>query len=89
MGRFTGMIALLLSETPVLPFNISRYTTALNEAIKSFESSGVDFGKDQHSLVVHREKKHFVEGKLQSAIDDFGRAAVDFTTRTRSMDTQK
>ncbi|UJR30817.1 hypothetical protein I4U23_018335 [Adineta vaga] len=34
-AQLTGVLALLLSETPVLPFNIIRYTTALRKAVNS------------------------------------------------------
>ena len=33
MGQFMGVLALLLSETPVLPFNVTRYTLALTQAL--------------------------------------------------------
>jgi hypothetical protein len=35
MAQFTGVLALLLSETPVLPLNVSRYTLALTEAMNN------------------------------------------------------
>jgi hypothetical protein len=30
-----GVLALLLSETPVLPFNVTRYTTGLRQAMNN------------------------------------------------------
>ena len=36
MAQLTGVLALLLSETPVLPFNVSRYTAALTQATNNF-----------------------------------------------------
>jgi hypothetical protein len=38
MGQLTGVLALLLSETPVLPLNVSRYTSALMRAVNSLQS---------------------------------------------------
>jgi hypothetical protein len=35
MAQFTGALALLLSESPVLPLNVSRYTLALTEAMNN------------------------------------------------------
>ncbi|CAF1148812.1 unnamed protein product [Rotaria sp. Silwood1] len=37
MGQFTGVLALILSESPVLPLNISRYTSALIETMNSLK----------------------------------------------------
>ena len=33
MAQFVGVLALLLSETPVLPLNVHRYTSALTLAM--------------------------------------------------------
>ena len=33
MGQLTGVLALLLSETPVLPLNVTRYKTALQQSM--------------------------------------------------------
>jgi hypothetical protein len=35
MGQFVGVLALLLSETPVLQFNVTRYTIALRQAMNN------------------------------------------------------
>ena len=45
MGRFTGMIALMLAESPVLPLNVTRYTTALRLIISQLTQSNpsIDF----------------------------------------------
>ena len=37
MGQFTGVLALLLSETPVLPLNVNRYTVALTQAMNNLK----------------------------------------------------
>jgi len=37
MGQLIGVLALLLSETPVLPLNVSRYTSALWQAMNSLK----------------------------------------------------
>jgi hypothetical protein len=37
MGQFMGVLALLLSETPVLKFNVTRYTTALTQAMNNLK----------------------------------------------------
>ncbi|CAF3577525.1 unnamed protein product [Rotaria sordida] len=37
MGQFTGVLALILSESPILPLNVSRYTSALTETMNSLK----------------------------------------------------
>ncbi len=37
MGQFMGVLALLLSETPVLPLNVTRYIPALKLAIDNLQ----------------------------------------------------
>lgn len=37
MGQFIGVLVLLLSETPVLQFNVTRYTTALMQAMNNLK----------------------------------------------------
>jgi hypothetical protein len=37
MGQLTGVLALLLSENPVLPLNVIRYTTALTQAMNNLQ----------------------------------------------------
>lgn len=46
MGRFTGTLALMLAESPVLPFNVTRYTRALNQIVTQLKQSNaaIDFG---------------------------------------------
>jgi hypothetical protein len=39
MGQLTGVLALLLSETPILPLNVTRYTTALTQAMNNLGPS--------------------------------------------------
>lgn len=36
MSQLTGVLALILSESPIIPLNISRYTTVLKEMITNF-----------------------------------------------------
>lgn len=42
MGQLTGVLALLLSETPVLPLNVSRYTSALKLAVDGLTLSNAN-----------------------------------------------
>jgi hypothetical protein len=37
MAQFWGVLALLLSETPVLQFNVTRYTIGLTQAMNSLK----------------------------------------------------
>jgi len=37
MGQFMGVLALLLSETPILHLNVTRYIIALSQAIDSLQ----------------------------------------------------
>lgn len=37
MAQLTGVLGLILCETPVLPLNVSRYTFALNNIINDFQ----------------------------------------------------
>jgi len=37
MGQFVGVLALLLSETPILPLNVTRYALALAQAINNLQ----------------------------------------------------
>ncbi|CAF5141280.1 unnamed protein product, partial [Rotaria sp. Silwood1] len=37
IGQLWGVLTLLLSETSVLPFNVTRYTTALMQAMNSLK----------------------------------------------------
>ncbi|CAF4171678.1 unnamed protein product, partial [Adineta steineri] len=69
LGQFTGVLALILCETPVLPFNVNRYTTALRQTIDSFKTN------DSTMFDL-----------LRSATNDFGIAAEEFVTRSKSMD---
>ncbi len=39
MGQFLGVLGLLLSENPVLPLNVTRYTLALTEAIENLQTN--------------------------------------------------
>ncbi|CAF0720427.1 unnamed protein product [Adineta steineri] len=69
LGQFTGVLALILCETPVLPFSVNRYTTALRQTIDSFKTN------DSTMFDL-----------LRSATNDFGIAAEEFVTRSKSMD---
>ncbi|CAF4768009.1 unnamed protein product [Rotaria sp. Silwood1] len=64
-------IALFLSETPVLQFNVTRYTTALMQAMNNLQP------KDPKIL-----------DPLRNAINDFSKAAQDFVTRSKSIDSE-
>jgi len=43
MGQFVGVLGLLLSETPVLPFNVTRYATVLQETMKNIQQNETRF----------------------------------------------
>ena len=51
MAQLTGVLALILSEKPVLPLNVSRYTFALNNIIDGFSiNSNINFSKNANLL---------------------------------------
>jgi hypothetical protein len=37
IGQLTGVLALILSESPLLPLNVSRYTSALRQAMNNLK----------------------------------------------------
>ena len=39
MGQFTGVLALILAESPVLPLNVSRYSIALSQIVKELKTT--------------------------------------------------
>lgn len=43
MAQFVGVLALLISETPVLQFNVSRYATVLQQTAKSIPQNDTYF----------------------------------------------
>jgi hypothetical protein len=43
MGQFVGILALLLSETPVLPFNVTRYATILKQTMTNIKQNDTRF----------------------------------------------
>ncbi len=43
MGQFTGVLALLISETPVLPFSVARYAIVLQETIRTIPQNDTRF----------------------------------------------
>ena len=46
MGQLTGVLALILSESPVLPLNISRYALALKEIMTTLNTTNpTDLGR--------------------------------------------
>jgi hypothetical protein len=57
MGQLTGVLALLLSETPVLPLNVSRYTSALQQAVNTLQPSDSAVLGMQNELLLHSDKK--------------------------------
>lgn len=57
MAQLTGVLALLLSENPVLPLNVDRYTSALTMAIESLQSNNnVNLSMHRHSLWLEIQK---------------------------------
>ncbi len=43
MGQFVGILGLLLSETPILPLNVTRYATVLQETMKKIQQNDTRF----------------------------------------------
>ncbi len=43
MGQFVGVLALLISETPVLSFNVSRYAAILQETMRNIPQNDTRF----------------------------------------------
>ena len=43
MAQFVGVLALLISETPVLQFNVARYATVLHQTAKSIPQNDTYF----------------------------------------------
>jgi len=43
MGQFVGVLALLISETPVLSFNVSRYVVVLQEIMNNIPQNDTRF----------------------------------------------
>lgn len=37
MGRFTGVLALILAESLIIPMNVTRYGSALQEALNDLK----------------------------------------------------
>jgi hypothetical protein len=50
MGQFVGVLGLLLSETPVLPLNATRYATALQEIMKNTQQNDTRFRMNETFL---------------------------------------
>ena len=91
MAQLTGVLALLLSETPVLPLNVTRYTVALTQAMNNLKpSNSADLSMKLFILrfVENKIKLSFLD-LLRTAISDFGKGAEDFVTRSKLMDVQK
>ncbi|CAF2498907.1 unnamed protein product [Rotaria sp. Silwood2] len=43
MGQFVGVLALILSETHILPFNVTRYTIAIKQSMKNIQQNDTQF----------------------------------------------
>lgn len=41
MAQFWGVLALVLSETPVMPLNVTRYTDALLEGLNGLQPANI------------------------------------------------
>ena len=39
MGRLTGVLALILAESPILPLNVTRYGTAMEEELNHLKKT--------------------------------------------------
>ncbi len=61
MGQFMGVLALLLSETPVLPLNVTRYIPALKIAISNL--------RPINSTILGIQKNYFVKHELKGCIE--------------------
>jgi hypothetical protein len=91
MAQLTGVLALLLSDTPVLPLNVTRYTTALTQAMNNLNPANpADLGIKLFILSFNGKKyKTLFLDVLRNAISDFGQGAEDFVARSKLMDVQK
>ena len=88
MAQFVGVLALLICETPILRFNVSRYGPALQQAIKNIPQSDTRFRMNVIFHCILFDKFSLV-GILRNAIDDFEKATQDFQTRSKSLNIQK
>lgn len=85
-----GVLQLILSETPLLPFNVTRYTTALTLVVNQLKPANATVLsiKLDTSLLLY-DNKDFILVPLRNAINDFGIAAEDFVRRSKTIDTKK
>jgi len=90
MGQFMGILALLLSETPVLQLNVTRYTIALRQAMSNLQPNNIAVLSIKELISLSNEKiESFLSDPLRNAIDDFDKVAQDFVARSKSMDAEK
>lgn len=90
MGQLTGVLALLLSETPVLPLNVSRYTAALTQAMDNLQQNNdADLSMKIIVFTLNKKNEILFLALLRNAINDFAIAAQEFIQRSKSMDVEK
>ena len=90
MGQFMGVLALLLSETPLLQLNVTRYISALKLAIGNLKPiNSTVLGIQNNCSYNQIKNRKSISDLLQNAIDDFSTTAQDFVARSKSIDTEK
>jgi hypothetical protein len=58
MGQFVGILGLLLSETPVLLFNVTRYTIVLKQTMNNIHQNDTRFCINQIFSIYFLLTKH-------------------------------
>lgn len=51
MAQFIGVLGLLLCETPVLPFNVTRYVTVLKQTKYNTQRNDSRFGMNKNIFI--------------------------------------
>lgn len=88
MAQFVGVLALLISETPVLRFNVTRYASALQQAMKNIPENDTRFRMNAIFYIILIGKIVFL-GTLRNAINEFEKATQDFQMRSKSLNIEK
>jgi hypothetical protein len=88
MAQFVGILGLLLSETSILPFNMTRYATVLNQITDKIERNNTRFRMNEIFLFFFF-KQNIILVILRDAINDLDKAAKDFDIRSKSLNIEK
>jgi hypothetical protein len=88
MAQFVGILGLLLSETSILPFNMTRYATVLNQITDKIERNNTRFRMNEIFLFFFF-KQNIILVILREAINDLDKAAKDFDIRSKSLNIEK